>query len=505
LRDASEIRDDEAKIHSLTPEEREVILRKHRLISDVERLDIIRNAARLTSDKILLDGSNEQDAEISKRSGRHKGIDPFEAKKLHDEENKSFKQIADALGCSCANIHKMFKSRGWIQLESSGKSDIDPAEIWKLYYGEKLSLEKVANELGYKSASPIKRVIWEQGWQTRSRYERPSPVSIAVSDAKEQHTKEIGHEEVFRLYFGENMFLKDIAEVFHTYPKKIKQVFIEHGKHLRPRKREIDSEDVYRLYVVEQESMCNIALKLRTSEKRIRETLLEHRLEIRHTEKIYDSEIERQQAKKERYRRRIEEIRESLFGVKCGVCGRTKLDSERERGKNSLVIHRKDGQEHDENALRRVEFLTNVNPEEWIALCLRCHRGVHWVMNRYGYDWEQIEARRKSSDDESGRLSPKALTIGDVLGLPIVTNIRELSSMSVNEVRDAIFGHKCNLCKSEKDIRRIAIHRKDGVPHDDNILWNKDSLIRLNPIEWSVLCQKCHNYVHWCMDHLHLD
>lgn len=55
------------------------------------------------------------------------------------------------------------------------------------------------------------------------------------------------------------------------------------------------------------------------------------------------------------------------------------------------------------------------------------------------------------------------------------------------------------LLSSEK---RLAIHKKDGERHSDELLWSKEKLSELNPDDWVPLCSKHHRYVHWAMDNL---
>ncbi|MHA2141600.1 MAG: hypothetical protein ACXADC_04215 [Candidatus Thorarchaeota archaeon] len=45
---------------------------------------------------------------------------------------------------------------------------------------------------------------------------------------------------------------------------------------------------------------------------------------------------------------------------------------------------------------------------------------------------------------------------------------------------------------------------KDGEKHNENDLWDRARLLKLNPDEWESLCQKHHRYTHWAMRRLYV-
>ena len=64
--------------------------------------------------------------------------------------------------------------------------------------------------------------------------------------------------------------------------------------------------------------------------------------------------------------------------------------------------------------------------------------------------------------------------------------------------RSAIF---CGIHYEEK---RVAIHRKDGRPHEERLTVYEKYFRTLNSDEWVPLCQNHQRFVHWAMDDLGL-
>ena len=77
------------------------------------------------------------------------------------------------------------------------------------------------------------------------------------------------------------------------------------------------------------------------------------------------------------------ELRELLFGTTCSACG---IHS----NEVTMAIHRKDGKSHDSRMLSYVKNLQKLNTTEWTLLCRKCHRHVHWSMDKLGMKWEDF-------------------------------------------------------------------------------------------------------------------
>ena len=87
-------------------------------------------------------------------------------------------------------------------------------------------------------------------------------------------------------------------------------------------------------------------------------------------------------------RARMSKLRDELLGTKCFFCG----------GDKCLQSHRKDGEPHktdtlyfNPDTLKQEEFA-----EDFVRLCMHCHRGVHWCMKWLGYTWDNLLSHVKS-------------------------------------------------------------------------------------------------------------
>ena len=80
------------------------------------------------------------------------------------------------------------------------------------------------------------------------------------------------------------------------------------------------------------------------------------------------------------------------FGNMCHFC-----NFKPEKKGQYTIIHRKDGKKHKLSGLWNIQDLKNMNPNEYICLCGRCHGGVHWCMKYLGMTWEEIEIKIKNN------------------------------------------------------------------------------------------------------------
>lgn len=313
--------------------------------------------------------------------------------------------------------------------------------------------------------------------------------------------------EVHRLYFKEDLTQREVAKKLGIDRVRIWKMFKKHGWIARPagpRREEADPNEVRRLYfdegLTQKEVAEALGLKGASPIKRV---FNEMKWKSRGRwgpdsvggRRHFETDDERELAKKERYEkrlRRMHRLREALFGAECGICGTSK-------DVRTLAIHRKDFVEHDQNFLWKVSNLRTLNPDEWVALCVACHRGVHWMHEQHGAEWKDIEQHQKHNDTH----------ISQVRELYELSNREEAPKRNehdaretIGELRKRLFGEECSMCGS--DNRRLAIHRKDGSPHSKNFLRFRENLENINTDEWTLLCQKCHRYVHWAMDNLRM-
>lgn len=81
---------------------------------------------------------------------------------------------------------------------------------------------------------------------------------------------------------------------------------------------------------------------------------------------------------------------ETTLGVKCLFCGY----------RDRLTSHRKDGQSHKPfNSMGQAEFRQHVESGEYVRVCYRCHKSVHWAMECLGLDWERISGLALDASD----------------------------------------------------------------------------------------------------------
>ncbi|MHA1636572.1 MAG: hypothetical protein ACTSUB_01010, partial [Candidatus Thorarchaeota archaeon] len=128
---------------------------------------------------------------------------------------------------------------------------------------------------------------------------------------------------------------------------------------------EIDIEEFRRLYYEEELPLDEMAEALDVSVRTI----------IRYRE---DGNLE------DRVLKYGNELRDELFGTECVGCGAPKKH-----------IHKKDGEPHPSHILWSRKSLLKLKPDDWVALCVSCHRLTHSLMKSFGCEWDDIEKSLK--------------------------------------------------------------------------------------------------------------
>ncbi|MFW9889156.1 MAG: hypothetical protein ACFFER_13305 [Candidatus Thorarchaeota archaeon] len=366
---------------------------------------------------------------------------------LYFNHNLSQKVIAERLGISESTVGRAFKKNGWTARagwRTRPSKSVDPIKIWQMYFEEGLTQREIVEKLGI-SRSRIINVFKTHGWKSRPA----SPRGVEIVDPYEVH----------RLYFEEGLSQRRIAgKLGLKSVTPIVRLFREMGWKFR--------------------HTCHPGGRRRTF--------------------VTDEARKKARIRRDRRRsQRLHELRESLFGSECRICDVSKDE-------NLLHIHRKDCEDHERNFLWIVKNLRSLDPNDYAALCVACHRGVHWLERNRGTKWTDIEKFLK--DGLAGAKPSK-----ETIALP---DERTPSSKAYEravvfadgeiDLREALFGNECYFCGSDYECRRLTIHRKDGRPHDFRLLEKERYLRTLKPDEWVALCQKCHRYVHWAMNRLHL-
>ena len=309
-------------------------------------------------------------------------------------------------------------------------------------------------------------------------------------DGSVDYLKDIGWNRKSEFIETRVVIVKDRAYLscIDKTPDKIAK-----GRH----KRKLDGfeKEIHRLYFDEKLTQRVIAKLFGVGEATL-SRLFERqnwtsRFERRGIQKRkFETDKERRAASRERRRetqKRIRELRESIFGTKCEICGTdTKVSNK------VLCIHKKDGTEHAADALWRKDYLMKLKRNEWALLCIPCHRGIHWLMKWFDWNWKDVMScflKRKNSQ----KLEPITREDFDLETKP-KSNANRINP---KDMRKLLFGTKCQTCESRKT---LVIHRKDGRPHENRILASTKYLRELNPAEWVALCRNCHRQVTWAND-----
>ena len=84
-------------------------------------------------------------------------------------------------------------------------------------------------------------------------------------------------------------------------------------------------------------------------------------------------------------RSNLENLRRGLFGESCHFCGTRSSEKK-------IAIHRKDFRPHNKRLLESKKYLRTLDPNDWAALCNRCHRYTHWAHETLGMDWDDLNS-----------------------------------------------------------------------------------------------------------------
>ncbi len=324
--------------------------------------------------------------------------------------------------------------------------------------------------------------------QVKGRKNTPYSIERSRSPLLDKPRQVLSEQDraIYKLYYEKGMTQQEIAEALGISITTINRRFRKYGWKARSlgTKYELDEKEIHRLYFEENLTQEEIANRLGISRRTLWKLFRDNKWKIR-SRKIHESRAAASLARGNRFRKRVKELRAQLFGSICSICGRDR----------KLAIHRKDGEDHGKDVLWRAGYLNSINSDEWVALCIPCHRGVHWLAEEMEYDWDRIEGFTRN------RLQVKK----GVYAIEEKSLEKNSEEGDVNDIRKMLFGNNCKLCGVTGNDKMLKIHRKDGKSHHNRLLWSKKNLQQLNPDDWASLCQKCHRYVHWAMDELGLE
>ena len=188
---------------------------------------------------------------------------------------------------------------------------------------------------------------------------------------------------IYELYYEKGMTQQEIADALGISVATINRRFRKYGWKARRivSRSELDENEIHSLYFKRNLSQKEIANRVGISRKTVERLFQDNEWQVRNRKK-HESRESASLERGKQLRKRIKKLRAQLFGSKCSICGEER----------KLAIHRKDGEEHDKDALWRVGYLKSIDPDEWAAVCMPCHWGVHWMMTEYGLNWSQIKS-----------------------------------------------------------------------------------------------------------------
>ncbi len=453
-------------------------------------------------------------------------VDVKEVHRLHFDEKLTRNEVSEKLGVSEQTISRIFRDQGWV-VNRVLRSSVDIDEVRRLYFDERLTQKEVAKKIGV-STQTISRIFKDQQWEARrtlvdidelhrlhfienlNQREIADKLNIPEETIRHHFRKhnwevkleKVSVDEIYQLYFVENFTQQEIAKKLDVCVGTIRRHFREQNWKIKNQRkgftkhRDVSIDEVHRLYFDEKLNQSEVAKILGVPYHIISRIFKEKNWKHRNN-LVYVTEKEREAARLENRKKitqRIDEMREQLFGKECRICGEERK-----------IIHKKDGEEHEPSDLWRLSILKSVNPDEWAALCIPCHLGVHWMMNNYDTNWSQLETQSTDVRNSPQNIrEPLELPTDQTPSTPEYLKLKSEFQGNRRELRMALFGEKCHFCGIHYEEKRIAIHRKDGRPHAERLTVYEKYFRTLNPDEWVSLCQNHHRFVHWTMDTLGL-
>ena len=386
-----------------------------------------------------------------------RAIDAIEVHELYEKERLTQDEIAKRFNVSKSYIYKTLKEVKPEDLRKQRRVDVDLERLHFFYCEMGLTQMDIAKALGVGQTT-LSRRIRELGWE---REGRKSHVDI---------------QELHRLYFEEEYSLKETAVVLGVPLKRVKDRFRKMGWKAGPRGTIIDIEEVHRMLNKEKKDRNEIAVILGVSQSRLEKTFAEieqdnfHQLHKKHGSNSYRLEAK--------------ELREAIFGRECKICNAS-------QDERMLAVHRKDGALHKPEVVWNPESLRSLHPEDWVMLCPRCHRAVHWSKTYLSMKWQDFS--RVSNNEELDSYQTKKT---------IEQNSREVDSVeSIRTLRFSVFGDECAICNRDAENHKLVLHRKDGKSHHRNSTWTEEFLQNAIVDDWVMLCDRCHTGVHWFMEY----
>jgi len=221
---------------------------------------------------------------------------------------------------------------------------IDSDKFMQLYYVERLPFDDIANQLGV-TESMVRRYI-----RIKNLEKRTSEIESLLL------------EKFPKLYYEEKLSIREMAKCLEVSRASIRTFIKTHNLEIRPHKYDLISSRIFnKLFYSEKLQIDEIAKQLEVPER------------------IIENYIRAQDLEKRRLKP-IKEIQDLMFGTECVSCERPRAH-----------IHKKDGVPHKPKVLWTKKSLITLEPNDWVALCIPCHRLTHSLMKSFGCQWNDIE------------------------------------------------------------------------------------------------------------------
>ena len=311
---------------------------------------------------------------------------------------------------------------------------------------------------------------------------------------EKSYKRNLDHEEVRRLYFDEEIPLRELAQKLGTSRNAIATVFREHGWKARPaggHEADMDHEEIRRLYFNEKMSQKDIAQELGVSRFAIGDMFRENGWETR--DKGQRKGVDHEEARRLYFDKKLSltEVGWRLGTSATAICKVMQKHGWKTRNQGRSRVGRW-GMEIDHEEVRRMYFdekLSQMEVARRLGLASdspikRIFRETGWKprVNRTPRFFETEDERELAGREKKG-----------------AHNLR------IQELRENLFGSKCQICGTTREERIIAIHRKDGSGHEEEALRRVRFLESVNPDEWAALCILCHYGVHWMMEKMNVE
>lgn len=378
--------------------------------------------------------SGSQTSEVNPDSTSKGTVNAEDARRLYFDEGLTLARVASRLRVFPRAIWRAFKDNGWVAAKGTPLDD----DIYRLYFRERLSKSEVARVLG------IKRSQVEKAFQ-RNQWKSIHPPTFAdPEEARRLYDQGLTRKEIAKKLGVSrstiNTYLNQLgikgSRVKHRTDEERLQGKRESGGRGREKVRNLQDEKFgttcrvcgvdrtkRMLFIHRKDCMEHDDAQLSrvtflqsiNPEEWVRLCGMCHHgvhwandtlgmdwpaVEDRGARKLSDEpdasdsrgaahhavqQSTRSNVSSPDLKGTVENIRNELFGKECHFCGSLPEDK-------YLVIHRKDGTKHSKNALRTKKSLQQLNPEEWVALCAKHHRYVHWARDYLDLEWNDIES-----------------------------------------------------------------------------------------------------------------